>query len=230
MPAAGARESTTATTATTTFDGIDDPAARDGGGQFNPAAYPRRLTADVLDNLRRRRTGVGRGVRRPLNRRPSRYGSDEDDSDDEDLENETFLSLIFGCCCGPRCIISVCMLMVALVTWSFAVSSGMLRQPSYKQMVTPIRVARQRLMHGKPTSADDGFVLFDRDADGKIDVEDMAMVAQITTGEVPTDDQLRAYIAKGDTDGDGALDEKEYLDLLHRERAEKKSSNAGGRS
>lgn len=49
-------------------------------------------------------------------------------------------------------------------------------------------------------------------APGIIDVGDMAEVAQITIKpptEQPTEEQLRAYIAKGDISGDGALDKAE---------------------
>jgi len=95
-------------------------------------------------------------------------------------------------------------------------------------MVTPVRVARQRWLGKTPKNAEEGFVLFDRNADGKITVGDMREVARITTGENPTTEQLQAYIAKGDQDGDGMLDEAEYTSLLFRERAAKGQTGSGG--
>ena len=209
------------------FDGLDaiPDTARDGV-PFHPSAFPRRLTADTLNSLRRRRTGAGRAVRKPL-RRPQREqdhgsgsGSDESDDDDDDDDDVTCFE-VFCCCWGPRCCVGSCMLIMTLMGWSAAITYGILRQPSYDDLVVPIRLAKQRWFNAKPTNAEDGFILFDRNADGKISVADMATVARITTGEDPTHEQLAAYIARGDTDGDGTLDEEEYKALLFRERAEK---------
>ena len=94
-------------------------------------------------------------------------------------------------------------------------------------MVTPIRVARQRWLSKTPHNAEEGFILFDRNADGRIGVDDMAAVARITTGENPTHEQLVAYIARGDLDGDGALDESEYQQMLQSERAQGKGKGKG---
>ena len=119
------------------------------------------------------------------------------------------------------------MFICSLMLWSAAITYGILRQPSYEDIVTPIRVARQRWLSKTPHSAEEGFILFDRNADGKIGVDDMAVVARITTGEDPTREMLQAYIARGDLDGDGALDEDEYMQMLHRERAEGKGKGKG---
>ena len=125
---------------------------------------------------------------------------------------------------------SSCMLIFALMAWSAAITYGILHQPSYEQVVTPIRVARQKWLGKPPKNAEEGFVLFDRNADGRITVSDMATVAKITTGEDPTHEQLAAYIARGDSNGDGALDEEEYKQLLFRERAEKANGKGNGGS
>ena len=209
------------------FDGIDgEPASSstvEYTNHFRPSAFPRRLTPDTLAALRRRRTGPARGLRRPL--KQSRRGYDEEDEEDDEYEDEeedeSLFSILCCWCVGPRCCVATCMLVLSLIVWNWAIAQGILRQPSYDQMVTPIRVARQRLTHKKPTGADDGFILFDRNADGLIDKDDMAIVARLTTGEHPSEEQLRAYIAKGDLNGDGALDEPEYHELLRREREDK---------
>ena len=119
------------------------------------------------------------------------------------------------------------MLITALLIWSSAITYGVLKQPTYEQLAMPIRVARQRWLSKTPHSAEDGFMLFDRNADGYIGIGDMAVVARITTGEDPTHDQLVAYIARGDLDGDGQLDEEEYTQMLQRERAMGKGEGKG---
>ena len=195
------------------------------------------VTAETLTTLRRRRTGPGRALRRPLTqpRRRDDDGSDEDeededeDEDDEDDDDEPVsLSELCCYCWGPRCCVASCMLLLALMAWSAAITYGILRQPTYEQMVTPLRVARQRWLSKTPHSAEEGFILFDRNADGLIGVDDMAVVAKITTGEDPTREQLEAYIARGDLDGDGALDENEYTQMLFAERAQGKGKGKGG--
>lgn len=212
------------------FDGVESISV----AECNPSAYPRRLTAETLGALRRRRTGSGSTVRKPLrpeHRREegvdgvdSNASSGDDDSDDEDDDLSCFD--VFCCCWGPRCCVSSCMLIVTLMGWSAAITYGILKQPTYESVVTPIRVAKQRWLTRTPKNAEEGFTLFDRNADGRISVQDMAIVARMTTGEDPTHEQLAAYIAKGDTDGDGTLDEEEYLQLLYRERAEKAAEKA----
>lgn len=215
------------------FDGVEHIASS-SSAPYAPSAFPRRLTAQTLSNLRRRRTGAGRAVRKPLksSRDRSAAGSsdassdDGDDSDDDDDDENVTCFDVFCCCWGPRCCVSACMLMLTLMGWSAAITYGIMKQPTYEGLVTPIRVAKQRWLTKTPKNAEEGFTLFDRNADGRISVQDMAAVARITTGEDPTHEQLAAYIAKGDTDGDGTLDEAEYLQLLYRERAEKKAEKA----
>ena len=200
---------------TAAFDGVD------GAGPYRPGAFPRRLTSDTLAALRRRRTGPARGLMRPLRRpRGGADGESDDDEDEEDSgdEDESLVSALCCWCVGPRCCVSACMLSLAFVIYSSAVAHGVLKQHTYEQLITPIRRARQRMTHKTPTGADDGFILFDRNADGVIDTADLAIVAKMTTGEHPTEEQLRGYIRRGDTDGDGALNETEYLEMLHRER------------
>ena len=44
---------------------------------------------------------------------------------------------------------------------------------------------------------------------------------KLSQGERPSEDSLRTYIAAADRDGDGMLDEPEYLALLAQERAKR---------
>ena len=125
---------------------------------------------------------------------------------------------IICCCCSLRGMFMCCLIASALVGWSVAISMGILRQPTYEEVVRPLRVARQYYFSKTPTSADDGFILFDRDADGLITQEDIQEVVWITSGERPTQEQVTRYIARADGNGDGALNETEYLTLLHEER------------
>jgi hypothetical protein len=225
------------------FDGIETlpPDAATSDSSFPATTFPRRLTTDALTTLRRRRTGPGRALRKPLQRRArtrpdasddeeddeDEEDEDEDEEDDEDDEDVTIWDIV--CCCwGPRCVMGSCMLMLALAGWSAAITYGVLRQPTYENVVTPIRIAKQRWLSKTPQNAEESFILFDRNADGLIGVDDMAVVAKITTGEDPPHEQLVAYIARGDLDGDGALNEEEYMQMLFRERAMGKSKGKGG--
>ena len=122
------------------------------------------------------------------------------------------------------------MLVMAGGIASFAITYGVIKAKSYEELVTPIRIAKQRWINKKPTSADDGFILFDRDADGIIDQRDLKVVAKLTTGETPPDDALQAYIRRGDLDGDLALNETEYLLLLAAKGEESKDFWSGHRS
>ena len=206
------------------FDGVETVRANERLREdeaLGPPAFRRRLTTDALTALRRRRTGPGRALRRPLREeRRAPDGSGEEESDSEGEEEDISIWELLCCCVGPRCCVGSCFLLLALGTWSAAITYGILRQPSYEQLATPVRVARQRWLTRAPTGAEDGFALFDRNADGRIGVDDMAVVARIVSGENPTHEQLAAYIARGDLDGDGYLDEAEYLQMLHRERAQ----------
>lgn len=213
-----------------TFDGIE-ALNDDTQPRFNPGQFPRKLTTATLNTLRLRRTGAGRAVRRPLRRQGRQDGDgsddDEDDSDSDTDDDDITCGEVLCCCWGPRCCVAGCMLITALMGWSAAITYGIARAPTYEQLAMPIRVARQKWLSKTPQNAEEGFILFDRNADGLIGVDDMAQVARITTGEDPTHQELVDYIARGDLDGDGALNEAEYTALLHRERAEGRPSGRG---
>ena len=205
----------------------------------------RRLTPAALASLRQRRTGAGRAVRRPLqpteiqlNRMRGGVGSEDedeeddgeedDDDDDDDEDDDVTCWELLTCCWGPRCCVGSCMICIGLIIFSAAVTYGIVRQPSYEQVVTPMRVARQRWFSKTPQNAEEGFILFDRNADGLIGIDDLKQVAKLTTGETVPVSDLQAYIARGDLDGDGFLDEDEYQQMLQAERAAK--GKGGGSS
>ena len=53
---------------------------------------------------------------------------------------------------------------------------------------------------------------------------DIVHAAVVKNGERPSSQQVRRYIARADADGDGWLDETEYLALLEMERREKREA------
>ncbi|KAG8515878.1 Calmodulin-3 [Galemys pyrenaicus] len=54
------------------------------------------------------------------------------------------------------------------------------------------------------------FTRFDKDGDGKINVEELGAVMQ-ALGKKPSEEELKAIIARVDTDGDGAISFQEFL-------------------
>ena len=237
---------TTASTRTPTSPVIKDQwhAPTSNSTALIPCPHPIKRTAaatvvgstETLTSLRRRRTGPGRAFHGSLTLQPSKErvyrddeddgSSDSDDDSDDDDEGTTFgrSSAAAG---ARRCCVQLAACSSPRWLFASAITYGILKQPSYEQIVTPVRVARQRWFSKTPHGAEDGFILFDRNADGYITVSDMAVVARVTTGEDPTHEQLVAYIARGDLDGDGKLDEAEYMQMLQRERAMGKGKGAG---
>ena len=53
---------------------------------------------------------------------------------------------------------------------------------------------------------------------------DIVHAAVVKNGERPSAQQVRRYIARADANGDGWLDETEYLALLEMERREKREA------
>lgn len=207
-------------------------------------APPRRTLPSDFHQLRRRRRAKCAPIPESMKGRGERYQteggeeSDEsDDSDEEDDDSDTDsddsddailrrrrrrrlrqIECPDGCCCSVRGIISCCILFAAIIGWSVAVSLGILHQPTYEEVVRPIRIARQFYFSRAPVSADDGFILFDQDADGLISEDDLAAAIYKTTGKQLSPEDLHKYIAQADFNGDGALNETEYLALLYEER------------
>ena len=77
-----------------------------------------------------------------------------------------------------------------------------------------------------PPTAERGFAVFDHDGDGRIGEADIVHAAVVKNGERPSSQQVRRYIARADANGDGSLDEAEYLALLEMERREKRDREA----
>lgn len=57
------------------------------------------------------------------------------------------------------------------------------------------------------------FRLFDEDQTGKITLKNLRRVAR-EIGEQMTDDELREMIDEADHDGDGAIDEQDFLRIM----------------
>ncbi len=57
------------------------------------------------------------------------------------------------------------------------------------------------------------FKLFDSDHSGKIGFSDLRKVAE-ELGEVVDEDELRAMLDEFDLDGDGEIDEKEFMAIM----------------
>merc|ERR1712031_42549 len=60
-----------------------------------------------------------------------------------------------------------------------------------------------------------GFKLFDDDGTGKVSFKNFQRVAK-ELGETLSDDDLKAIIADADTDGDGEINEAEFLSVMER--------------
>lgn len=202
-------------------------------------SYSRRITPERLSMLKqRRRAATDRSLRGMLPRRSRAYAphDSEDESADESEEEEMMRRAAqqdqdfcpdWCCCCSIKGCVAFVLLLGALVGWSVAISMGIMKEKTYEDVARPLRIARRDWLSRRPKSAEEGFALFDRDADGLVTAEDVSAVALMTTGERPTEAQLRAYIGRADTDGDGAMDETEYLALLKAERAAKAKGEGG---
>lgn len=75
-------------------------------------------------------------------------------------------------------------------------------------------------MMKKKTSEDDAkddlreaFRIFDKDKSGFIDGKEIVLVTS-TLGQALTDDELEAFIAEADLDGDGKLDYNEFVQMM----------------
>lgn len=58
------------------------------------------------------------------------------------------------------------------------------------------------------------FGSFDQDGDGKISATELRLCVKASLGEDMPDEEVQALMALADTDGDGLLDEEEFVRLV----------------
>jgi len=186
-----------------------------------------RQRASVRSTPRPRATIDARDVRVNAPRQPrdipeddelSESDSDEWETDSE--EEEDVKDKVLCCyCCTPHVMVMLFILALTAAGWSLAVYYGIIKPQSSRRERQPITWAS--IWPYKPSKAEDAFTLFDRDGDGFLGLTDIEWAAERTKGEKPSPEQLRKYIQQADRDGDGLLDENEYLDLLYKEREQR---------
>lgn len=220
---------------------------QDGAVDMASRVTTSRLDASVLAALRRRsqargtqttgtRTVDARDVRLrrlPQARRPATESDEEEDgeedsedwdSDDEEEEDEK--SKVLCCyCCSPRVIVMVFILAMTLAVWACAVYFGVIQ---HHTKANPRRrpVSWSLWPPKKPADAEEAFHVFDRDGDGLVGLADLEFALKAAKGEKPPEEEVRKYIAQTDRDGDGMLNEDEYLELLRKERKQKADAQA----
>lgn len=144
--------------------------------------------------------------------------SDSDEWETDSDEEEDVKDKVLCCyCCTPHVMVMLFILGLTAAGWSAAVYYGIIKpQSSHKRKP----ITWESVWPTKPSRAEDAFSLFDRDGDGFLGLTDIEWAAQRTSpkGEKPSPDQLRKYISQADDDGDGLLNENEYLNLLYKER------------
>ncbi|KAG0040878.1 hypothetical protein BGZ82_007901 [Podila clonocystis] len=62
------------------------------------------------------------------------------------------------------------------------------------------------------------FAAHDKNKDGRLSTEELLKLTK-SVGEAATEEEIRFVIKSFDTDGDDALDEDEYLDLMSKLRS-----------
>ena len=119
----------------------------------------------------------------------------------------------------------LCLVVLALCM----LAKGAARRPSLDDVVRPLRIAKHQLKLSRqqaPTKEEDAFDYFDRDADGRLTKEDLDEIALLrSNGKTRwSAEELDAWLGRGDTDGDGALDEREFVALVQRLRREREDA------
>jgi len=154
---------------------------------------------------------------------PDDMESDSDSSSEEEEEDERYPKCCCGCRCTPHVALIVCMSFISVGIYGFAVWYGFRKMPTLEQLLHP-----STWVEWPPylKSTEENFAVFDRDKDGFISTDDIAEMATIKDGVRPSDKQLKAYIGKADMDGDGRLNQAEYVELVRLEREEKKAKEA----
>ena len=139
-----------------------------------------------------------------------------------------------ACGCSARTLAGLVMFATSLGIGALAVHFGYLHlSPTPRSAAYRARAAEAPHSAGRrwdwalwPPTAERGFAVFDHDGDGRIGEADIVHAAVVKNGERPSAQQVRRYIARADANGDGWLDETEYLALLEMERREKREREA----
>ena len=97
---------------------------------------------------------------------------------------------------------------LTLIVMSAAVSFGAESLPERPKMPVPPPDRMQQIT--------EGFILFDRNGDELITVEELEQV-MYSFGDEPTEEEVRTMIEANDTSGDGAIDFPEFVSMMHQE-------------
>ena len=161
-----------------------------------------------------RRAAAGGGLRARGRRAPPSDASDSAyDSDSESDSDDSAPG-----CCNPRLLVAVMCVAISICVWATAIWFGAMKRPTLASATHGLH----RLWN--PRAADFNFHRFDVDHDGKFSAKDLAAFAPAGASEA----ELARYIAQADADGDGALNETEYLELLRMERAARRKEAPAG--
>ncbi|KAL6853398.1 hypothetical protein ACP4OV_019427 [Aristida adscensionis] len=75
------------------------------------------------------------------------------------------------------------------------------------------------------------FASFDKDGDGRITAGELRLCMKAATGEDMSEEDVKAVMAAADADGDGLLDEEEFVSLARiweQARSGRRRRGAGG--
>jgi hypothetical protein len=131
--------------------------------------------------------------------------SDEEESDDEAQQSGGF--------CTPHLCIAIFMMLSSGAIWAGAAYLGIVQGPS-ERLEAIHNHSRARLWPWQTRTALNSFAAFDHDNDGFFSDRDLTHLMPKATAA-----ERKKYLGLADTDGDGKLNEAEYVALVHRERA-----------
>jgi calcium-binding protein CML len=73
------------------------------------------------------------------------------------------------------------------------------------------------------------FASFDQDGDGRVSAAELRLCMEAAIGEDVSAEDVRAAMASVDADGDGLLDEEEFLQLVEASQQQQQQEEEGGR-